>query len=314
MSNMKLIMESWRKFLLREQQDFKVLSVEEYDNLSKEQQLEYLKSIKFGNMKNASGNKFAKVFSGGYITLKPDGLSNLARTKHKFTRQEYEEVRRPRLKGPKGEVQVALGFRKPLPGQSKIPSWLPWLKKILAGSDPKNIDATGTLIKKEWKKHADMSFFNQWVWVHGFQKPEYLRAFIEGNVVEPEDEVSVIGYPKSGVVDRTWGDVGIIVEGDLVYAFGGGGQTDNFAGKKRGEGVKDVKFTGKPELLITNQENFSHYGRESMHEAIIDNWSIKGFVMTEYSWNSLPDVYKQLIIKFSDRYPVYDKDFKEIKV
>ena len=310
---MKLIFENWRRFLLKEQQDLKILSVEQYDNLSKEQQLEYLKSINWGKTKFGD-TKRVKVSAGLYITLRPDGRSNLAKTKHKFTRQEYEEAKRPRLKGPKGEIQVALGEREPLPGQSKIPSWLPWLKQILAGADPKKIDVSGTLIKKEWKKHADMSFFNQWVWVHGFQKSDYLRAFLQGNVVETQDEVSVIGYPRSGVVDRTWGEVGVILEGDLVYAFGSDGNTDNFAGKERGKGKKDVKFTGKPELLITNQENFSHYGVESIHEALLENWSIKGCVMTVNDWNSLPDDFKQIIQQFSDKYPVYDKQFKKIKV
>lgn len=310
---MKLIIENWRRFLLKEQEGSKTLSVEEYDNLSKQQQLEYLKSINWGRTKYGE-IKRVKVSSGIYITLKPDGRSNLAKTKHKFTREEYAQAKRPRSKGPKGEVEVALGHQRPLPGQSMIPSWLPWLKQILTGADPKKIDVSGTLIKKEWKKHADMSFFNQWVWVHGFQKPEWFRAFLEGNAMDAEDEVSVIGYPKSGVIDRTWGEVGVILEGDLVYAFGSDGSTDNFAGKERGKGKKDVKFAGKPELLITNQENFSYYGVKSIHEALLENWSIKSFVMTVNDWDSLPDDFKQLIQKFSDKYPVYDKNFKQIRI
>ena len=307
---MKLILENWRRFLLKENKQ-KILSIEEYNSLTAEQQLQYAKAIGF----SSNDDKYSVRVRATRYTVKDLSTMITTKTKNKFTKEQFDALKYPEKSGLAGEVFNASAH-------GVIPSWLPWLKKLLRvdkipGSNlgKKLIGPLGDQVKKEWKKNSDMSYFNSFVYVHGFQEPAYFRNFVSGGA-DSVDEISVIGYPSSGIVGRKWGTVGVILEGDVVYAFGEDGRTDNLvSGRKtsRKAGKKDVKYTGTPERLITNKKNHELYKTyyPSIAEAILENWKIKGIVVQDPT--KVDEGFKKILMELSKKYKLYNNNFKQVK-
>lgn len=302
--NHKTIMENWRRFINEEEQ--KILTGEEFEALSAEQQLQYGKSI---GWKTRIDGEQVSVES---IRYKIQGKTHPV----KYTKEQFMSLKFPERYGIEKELFDAVN-------NGITPSWLPWLQELEKTGvvNQKNlIGSGGDIIKKKWKENADMSYFNSFTYVHGFIKPDWFTNFMEGGM-NKGSELSVMGYPSTGIIEQTWGKVGVIVKGDMVYAFGSDGRTDNFvkgnSRETRSKDNADVKYTGLPSVLITNKENHSFYPTSNMiMEAVIINWEIEGIIIIapEQIENSEEkEIWKQLVSKYSKKFKIFDKNFKEIK-
>lgn len=294
--------------VLNEQKQ-KILSGEEFESLSAEQQLKYGRSI--GWRTGVSGNRVIVGAKDYRIQGKKHPV--------KYTKEQFMAVKFAKTDA-ENELEGALSG-----DLSKIPSWLPWLKELInSGQVTKDnlIGAGGDLIRQKWIENADMSYFNSFVYVHGAKDASRLKAIVDGGMNTGSD-ISTIGYPSSGVQKYTWGNAGLILEGKVVQAFGSDGNTDNFIGGSAGLGARsssdvNVKYTGKPGALITNRENHSKHDKfPAINEAILNDWKVVGIIVQDPDgFNSREDLLEQnkaILQDLMTKYKLFDKNFKEVK-
>ena len=294
--------------VLKEQKQ-KILSGEEFESLSAEQQLKYGRSIGWRT----------GVFGNRVIVGAKDYRIQGKKHPVKYTKEQFMAVKFAKTDA-ENELEGALSG-----DLSKIPSWLPWLKELINSGQVTNdnlIGAGGDLIRQKWIENADMSYFNSFVYVHGaIGSASRLKAIADGGMNTGSD-ISVIGYPSSGVVGKTWGNVGLILEGKVVQAFGSDGNTDNFIGGRSGLAARsssdvNVKYTGKPGTLITNRESHSkHAANQAINEAILNDWKVVGIIVQNPDGvNSSPEAEqnKAILQDLMTKYKLFDKNFKEVK-
>jgi hypothetical protein len=193
----------------------------------------------------------------------------------------------------------------------EIPSWAIDIKQRY-DSVPKTQDTFrqyAAEIRDAYNQAADQAFLNDFVYIHFVRQPQWLKSFIEGGVDSGSD-LSTMGYPKGSDLQRmrTWADIGVLIEGEVVLAGIQDLQTDlDKPSVRRQPGYK--KYTGKPEALIANAEDFEKSGAEYLHEAVVTNWKIVGIVLPK---NTIPEQFEEIVQQTS--LPIYDSRFQPISM
>ena len=191
----------------------------------------------------------------------------------------------------------------------QIPSWaVPIKQQYDAGEKtPQSFRQYAAQIKQAYDKEKDQSFLNNFVYIHFIRKPEWFQNFIAGGV-DSSSDLSTMGYPKGTDLQtkRTWGPIGLIISGDVVLAGVGDLQTDlDRPSVRHQKGYK--KYTGKPEYLVANAEDFKKSGADMFAEAVVEDWEIVGVVLPQ---NKIPEGFEELIQEI--KLPVYDSTLKKI--
>jgi hypothetical protein len=293
---MKLLLENWRKFLNEEEDAISFLSGEEFDALNKEEQLKYAEQL-----------YFAGVFSAGSKYEKPLGFLIRAKVfRHgfgeekiipKWSTEEFRAMQQAhRAKQSRGIEYIAPEWAKEIENK--------WNSGFYGEKSPQTFKKYARDIKIEWNKRADRSFFNKFIYVHWFLRPEWMSSFLAGGV-DSTSELSSIGYPKkTGIVGRVWGPagVGVVLDGYITLAGNVDLQTD-LSGRKKAKG--EQKYSGRIENLFIDESGWKN---ASIDEALIDNWTPVAIVLLK---DKIPKEFEEVIKK--SNLPILNSKFEEIQ-
>ena len=265
------------------------ISSEEFDALNAQEQLDYMAST--------------------FFLKKPPG--------YRLTFREYKRD----WDDPKVKPKFSLEELRTIKGElrSQFVDYTPdWAKKIRdkhisGGYGP--VDSSEAQrsylreIKIEWNKRADRNFFGKFVYVHYFLRPEWLEHVLTGGMGSSA-EISTIGYLKDGgVVGRVWGgdkSVGVVVEGYITLAGNADLQVSQWIPETGPKAVRaDQKYTGELKQLFTDEKGFR---RESIDEALIDNWKITAIVLPH---NKIPKEFEKLVNE--SNLPILNSKFEVIR-
>jgi hypothetical protein len=138
-------------------------------------------------------------------------------------------------------------------------------------------------IRSLWNKKADHNFFDSIVKIHWVKSEEGLKQLLS---IPKESVLCCNGYYENEKIEgETWSNIGVILDGDVVFASNndlesGWGNMKKLINNTKGKSISLNKDTFLSNQEISNKTNKS-VSRQAGNEILITNFKIKEIVVRE---------------------------------